>query len=181
MKMRRALIGLLLVSGVTTQMIDDAWPQERQKFRFVSKPGTSASKFTQSHVIDVGDVPGHQLRIFEFQTMYTGEAPAIDGVKVKERLLRGVSDLTEGSGTANAYGITVLENGDKIFSRDAMQSHTTLAPDGSRMLSSRTVSTLTGGTGRFKGIRGTLLSSSETDLRTGLTDRVTEGEYWIEK
>jgi hypothetical protein len=34
---------------------------------------------------------------------------------------------------------------------------------------------------RFKGIRGTLRTTGETDFKTGTSDVQTEGEYWIEK
>jgi hypothetical protein len=138
-------------------------------------------KSAQNYVIDVGDVPGHQIRIAELQTVYTGEAPVYDGVKVKERVARVFSDYTDGSGTASGYAINFLENGDKIFERLEIHSQTAVAPDGSKKLGYRIVSTLTGGTGRFKGIRGTLLGGGGSDLKTGTTDVWTEGEYWIEK
>jgi hypothetical protein len=41
------------------------------------------------------------------------------------------------------------------------------------------VTTLTGGTGKFKGIRGTLRGSGLTDFKTSGGGE-TEGEYWIE-
>jgi hypothetical protein len=41
---------------------------------------------------------------------------------------------------------------------------------------------LDGGTGRFSGIRGTLLGGGGgSDSRSGTTDTWTEGEYWFEK
>ena len=41
--------------------------------------------------------------------------------------------------------------------------------------------TLTGGTGKFKGLRGTLKTTGVADFKTGVTDVQTDGEYWIEK
>jgi hypothetical protein len=43
------------------------------------------------------------------------------------------------------------------------------------------VVTLTGGTGKFEGIRGTLRGTGFTDFKTGTSHAQTEGEYWIEK
>lgn len=179
MKMRSALLGLVLVSCVASLLVTDGWAQEKKKFSFIAPPGIS--KYTQTHIIDVGDVPGHQLRIFELRTVYTDKAPVYDGVKVKERVSRGFSDYTDGSGTATGYAINILENGDKIFERLAIQAHTAVAPDGSKKLGFRAVTTLTGGTGRFLGIRGTLVGGGGSDLKTGTSDTWTEGEYWIEK
>jgi hypothetical protein len=44
-----------------------------------------------------------------------------------------------------------------------------------------TVTTLTGGTGKFSTIRGTLRGVEATDFKTGLSGVKTEGEYWFEK
>ena len=46
---------------------------------------------------------------------------------------------------------------------------------------SPSVATLVGGTGRFKGIRGTLRTTGLTDLKTGTSGTESEGEYWFEK
>jgi hypothetical protein len=56
-----------------------------------------------------------------------------------------------------------------------------VTPDGSRKSKFSTVATLTGGTGKFQGIRATLNGSGAIDFKTGTSDVMTEGEYWIEK
>jgi hypothetical protein len=182
MKTRAACLGLILMSCALPWcvVVTDGWAQGRQKY-VTPKAMTATAKYTQTHIIEVGDVPNHQLRIFELQTVYTAEAPAFDGVKVKERFARAVSDYIDGSGTATGYAINILENGDKVFERLSIQAQTAVAPDGTKKLGFRSVSTLTGGTGRFTGIRGTLLGGGGSDLRTGLSDTWTEGEYWFEK
>src|SRR5438046_2650172 len=40
------------------------------------------SKFTQQHALDVGDVPGHQVRIYEHHRTYPTDPPVFDGVHV---------------------------------------------------------------------------------------------------
>jgi hypothetical protein len=177
MNTRKSFLELLLLFGIVSFCVSDASAQAKKTF--VSKSGTS--KYTQTQIIDVGDVPNNQLRLFELHTVYTGEAPDFDGVKVKERFARAVSDYIDGSGTATGYAVNILENGDKVFERLTIQAQTTIAADGSRKLGYRSVMTLSGGTGRFTGIRGTLLGGGGSDLKTGISDAWTEGEYWFEK
>ena len=153
--------------------------QEKHKYSFSAPPGTSV--YTQQHAIDVGDVPGHQVRIFEIRAKYTNDAPVYAGVKVAEGWTRASSDLTNGSGRSSGYGISIFENGDKIFSRFETLVHTVVDADGSRKSSYTSVTTLTGGTGKFSTIRGTLRGAGSTDFRTGLSGVKTEGEYWFEK
>jgi hypothetical protein len=52
--------------------------------------------------------------------------------------------------------------------------------DGSRRTAVTSVTTLTGGTGKFATIRGTLRSAGGTDFTRG-TGAKTEGEYWFAK
>jgi len=153
--------------------------QEKHRYSFKTPPGVA--KYTQQHVIDVGDVPGHQVRIYEIQTKYTAEAPAYDGVKVVEVWTRGISDYTNGSGHAQNYAVNLMANGDKIFSHSEILTHTLVNADGSRASKFTTVVTLTGGTGKFKGIRGTLRSAGQTDFKIGTSGVEAEGEYWFEK
>ena len=173
----RLMVALTFFGSLLTA--SDAWAQEKQKYSFEAPPGVQ--KYTQQHAIDVGDMPGHQVRIYELQTKYTAEAPAYDGVKVVEVWTRGASDYTNGSGHFHTYAVNLMANGDKIFSHTEGLTHTVVNADGSRKSRFNTVVTLTGGTGRFKGIRGTLRGTGATDFKTGTSDAQAEGEYWIEK
>jgi hypothetical protein len=42
----------------------------QQKQRVSYKSSAETSKYTQQHVIDVGDMPGHQVRVFEIYRVY---------------------------------------------------------------------------------------------------------------
>jgi hypothetical protein len=179
MKTLSAHLTALLVSGAVVLASAEGWAQEKKKYSFVTPPGIA--KYSKTHTIEVGDVPNHVLRIFELHTVYADKAPEYDGVKVKEAFTRAFSDYIDGSGTATGYGVSILENGDKIYSRVVIHSHTAAGADGVRKLGYRAVSTLIGGTGRFSGIRGTLLGGGGSDLKTGTMDAWTEGEYWFEK
>ena len=94
---------------------------------------------------------------------------------------RASSDHTNGSGRSAGYGISILENGDKIFSRFETLVQTVVSADGSRKSAYTTVTTLTGGTGKFSTIHGTLRGAGSTDFKTGLSGAKTEGEYWFER
>jgi hypothetical protein len=137
------------------------------------------SKYEEQHAIDVGDVPGHQVRVFSSHSVYAQEAPVYDGVKVKEAWTRALTDYTDGNGRLTGYSVTLLENGDKIFGRSEGTTQTTVNTDGSKVTKTYSVATLTGGTGKFKGIHGTLHSVTTTDFKT-TGDSLVEGEYWIE-
>ena len=90
-----------------------------------------------------------------------------------------MSDYTEGNGRNTGYTVALLENGDKVFGRFEGTVQTTVNTDGSKVTKSYGVTTLTGGTGKFKSIRGTLHNAGMTDFKT--SENVIEGEYWIER
>lgn len=176
------------ISGVATAMLvatslllgtSNAFAQEKHKFFFKAPPG--ATKYGQTQVLEVGDVPGHQMRLTETLSKYSGEAPVYAGVKVVEARGVLVSDYVGGNGNAMSYGVWTLENGDKIYARATILTQTSVGADGGRRTSFTSVTTLTGGTGKFAGIRGTLRGSGFTDLKTGTSGTETQGEYWLEK
>jgi hypothetical protein len=167
-------VAVLTLSGVSS-----SWAQEKHKYFYKNPPGIA--KYTQNFSLDVGDVPGHQIRVFEVHSKFPPEAPVFDGIKVKESWSRQTTDYILGSGTGSGYTEYVLENGEKIFARISLQTHARTGQDGVKTMQYTTVTALTGGTGRFKGIRGTLLASGGTDLKIGTSNVQTDGEYWFEK
>ena len=173
------VITLSMVLCVAMAAAANAVAQEKHKYFFKPPPGTT--RYTETHLMDVGDVPGHQVRLAEIQTKYTGDAPSFDGLKVVSIRTVLVSDYTDGTGRAFSYGVQTLENGDKVYQRTDIMTHSSAGADGKRNMNYSSVATLTGGTGRFKGIRGALRSTGGTDLKTGTSGVQTEGEYWFEK
>lgn len=169
-----ALLAVCMLFGAI-----DAFAQDKHKYLFKAPPGTT--KYGQTQVLEVGDVPGHQMRLTETLSKYPADAPVFSGVKVVETRGVLVSDYVEGSGNALSYGVYTLENGDKIYSRTTILTHTSVGADGARRTSFTSVTTLAGGTGKFMSIRGTLRGSGFTDLKSGTSGTVTEGEYWFVK
>lgn len=170
---------VVLVAASLGAVSGETLSQEKHKYSFKAPPG--ATKYGQTQVLEVGDVPGHQMRLTETLSKYPGEAPVFAGVKVTET--RGVlaSDYVQGSGNALSYGVYTLENGDRIHVRTTILTQTSVGADGGRRTAFSSVTTLTGGTGKFMNIRGTLHGNGFTDLKTGTSGTVTEGEYWFAK
>ena len=83
------------------------------------------------------------------------------------------------NGRTRGYDVTLLENGDKIFSQFDGTSQTTVAPDNSKKSAFIGVTRYTGGTGRYEGIRGFLRTSIVFDPGKNVNQLQTEGEYWL--
>ena len=172
-------IAIVMAGGLFLIAPTNSWAQ--QKFKYFFKEPVGVSKYTQQHVLDVGDVPGHQIRVASLQSKFTDTAPEYDGVKVTEIALWLTSDYIDASGRFTSYGISHMANGDKIFTRAEGIGQTSIGPDGWRKTSYSTVTTIVGGTGKFATIRGTIKGGGTTDFKTGTTGNPSEGEYWFVK
>jgi hypothetical protein len=120
----------------------------------------------------VGDVPGHHVRLFEIRRTFPKDPPIIGGVALKEEWNRGVSDYTDNTGPASFYGVYVLENGDKFFTYSTAVSRKTGAGP-----SAVTVGRITGGTGKFANMRGTIYTVRTADPAAEINEGQTEIEY----
>ena len=137
--------------------------------------------YIQEQVIEVGDVPGHKLRIFESRIDYQNINLAFAGVRVKEVFTRGASDYTNGNGTSSNYSVYVLEDGNKLFAKDSGVAQTTATAEGANTFRSAVVVTFTGGTGKFRGIRGQLRGNVVRVPGDSVAKADVTGEYWIEE
>jgi hypothetical protein len=173
--------GLLL--AMTAMLIwvapDPLSAQEKCKMKW-EVPAANAD-FTQQHMIDVGDVPGHQVRIYELHRTFPNDQPNCEGLKRVEEWNRGFSDYFDRNGRAWSYRITVLENGDKIFGESSGTSQTVVAADGSKKTTYSGVVVYTGGTGRYQGVRGLQRESAVFDPEKNFNQSQSEAEYWLEK
>jgi len=109
--------------------------------------GRNVTLVTKAEVLEIGDVPGHFIGIFEqagLQTeLTTGEAGSYTG--------RGMFDYTKGSGAHEGYDIITFEDGSTIIGR--YQGTTRKDPEG-QSSSFEGKWTYIGGTGRYAGIEG---------------------------
>jgi hypothetical protein len=147
----------------------------RQKQHVSYKVTAENSKYTQQQFLDVGDIPGHQIRSFEIYRAFPTNAPVINGVKLKEQWTRGASDYIDNNGTSNNYNVYVLENGDKFFAHGTVLAHNA----GPGKLSNVTVAHITGGTGKLTGIQGIIRTTGTADPKAGLNETQADIEYWI--
>ena len=151
-----------------------AWAQEKQRASFVLPPGNS--KYTQQHLLDVGDAPEHKLRLYELQRMLPTDGPLFEGARLVELWIRGISDFIDTNGLATAYSVYVFENGDKIFARSDLVAVTD-AGKSTTLAAGR----ITGGTGKFRHIRGVIRVASSPDPASGLLRSKFDIDYWFDK
>jgi len=166
------LTTITLLTLTVALPVNDVIAQERLVFK-VSAENT---KYIQQHTIDVGDVPGHQVRVFEIHRTYPSNAPVISGTKIVESWTRGISDYTNNNGEATTYGVYVLENGDKFFTRGSLVA--VQSPEASD-LTATAVGPITGGTGKLARINGMARTLTSANPATGINEIQVEIEYWL--
>jgi len=166
------LIAFKVLCLVLALPANEALAQERLVFKVAAKD----TQYTQQHVIDVGDVSGHQVRLFEIHRTYPTNAPAIAGMKIVESWTRGISDYTNNNGDATIYGVYVLENGDKFFTRASLVA---VQRPGASDLTATAVGPITGGTGKLARINGMARTLTSANPAAGMNEIQVEIEYWL--
>ena len=79
-------------------------------------------------------------------------------------------------GAATLYSEHVFENGDKIFSRSDLVAVTDAGKS-----TTLAAGSITGGTGKFRNIRGIIRVTSSPDPKSGFMRSVFDVDYWFEK
>jgi len=160
-------IGMALIAPMATA-------QQKQHVSY-NTPATHTT-YTQQHIVDVGDIPGHQARLFEIRRIYGTDAPVINGQKLKEQWTRGMSDYIDNNGPAIIYNVWVLENGEKFFVRTSLVAQS----GGDGKLTNMTSGVITGGTGSFARMRGIISSHGPSEPMAGINANQTDIDYWME-
>jgi hypothetical protein len=106
-------------------------------------------KSDEEHAFEVGDAPGHVLKL-QKGTCQIAMQP-IEGEKATAYSWVSRDETTSTRITANGYGVMTMESGDKIFG--AFQG-TVKFKDGKPPVEFPGTWSYTGGTGKFKGIKG---------------------------
>jgi hypothetical protein len=178
--MKPKVYAISLGLALTAFFASGALAEEKCKMSGVV-PASNAT-YTQQHVIDVGDVPGHQVRILEVHRTYPADAkPNCEGIKRTEEWDRGYSDYIDRNGRSWGYGVIALENGDKIFSEYSGTSQTVVNPDGSKKSTFSGVRRYTGGTGRYQLVRGIERTNDVFDPDKNFNQHQYDAEYWFQK
>ena len=177
-----AVLGIALFVLSSSFLAPLTWAQEKHPLK-ISGEGVK-SRYVQQHVIDMDDVPGHQLRIYEAQRTYPADkAPVIDGERIVDAWVRGFSSYTGGIGPVWGNTTYITDKGNKIFVESIGTSETQATETGSKRGTYHGTSRLVGGTGRFAKIRGLIVdvSNFDTDPKTGFNTVDSHGQYWFEE
>lgn len=169
------LTTIALLCAAVVLPVGDAVAQQKQKVSYKVPPQNS--KYTQQHLIEVGDVPGHEVRVFELHRTFPNDAPVINGVKLKETWTRSTSDYVDQNGATIGYTVYLLDNGDKFFTKQSTMGST----DATGKRTSITFGTITGGTGKFVGMQGVVRATGAANPKAGVNETQSEIEYWFAK
>ena len=150
-----------------------AWAQQKQKISY--KVGAENTKYPQRHTLEVGDQPGHTLGLYEIHRAFGANAPVVNGLKLKETWTRGYSDYLDNNGLSTNYQIFVAENGDRFF----VAARTMGQADATGKRTTVSVGEITGGTGKFAGMKGITRAQGASDGKRGFNETNTEIEYWF--
>jgi len=172
----RLTVFLVAFFGLTVLCLPShVWAQ--QKYTVTQAPESDIGQYVNEHAIEVGDVPGHRLRVYEIHHDYPKRDNVLAGVVVKEMVSRCTSDYINGSGANTCYNVFTLEDGNKVFSRLTG----TAQSDSAGRTKSMFVENFIGGTGKFKGIRGQTRGNTERAPGTTSLKVDVNGEYWFEE
>jgi hypothetical protein len=171
---RRNMLSLTAAGLIGLCATGIAVAQEKQRVSY--KVPAENVKYTQSVSLIVQDEPNHILRAYELHTTFPNNAPVFSGLKLVETREQGIGDRFDGSGDGRSYTVFTMENGDKFFVRTSFT-----VQNRSGKTSATTSGQITGGTGKFAGMKGALLSSNTFDIKTGSNEPQVDIEYWMGK
>jgi hypothetical protein len=153
--------------------------QERREIAYDA--ANAQVRVVQSTRVAVGDVAEHALRLYEVRRTFTGRAPVFDGTRATQMWEQGVADTVDHNGSESAYITFVLEDDNRVFGRYAGSVQSYRWPDGSRHYDHVGVITLTGGSGRFASLRGTIRVRAAVDPGADSSQIESKGSYWLER
>ena len=177
-----AVLGIALFVLSSSFLAPLTWAQEKHSIN-ISGEGVK-SRYVQQHIIDVDDVPGHQIRVQESQRTYPEDKQfMVDGEHVVVWWIRSFSNYTNGIGPTWGFQTWVTDKGNKIFLESYGTSESQVTETGSKRGIYHGTTRVIGGTGRFAKIRGTLVEVAkfDTDPKAGYSLADTHGQYWFEE
>jgi hypothetical protein len=126
------------------------------------------------HMIDVGDHPGHLLVIGKGTCTWTAPI-VIAGVKATTQTGASTTEVNGATFQDRGSAFITMENGDKIYVRN---QHTGNSTDGGKTSTYEGTWSFTGGTGKFKGLKGKG-SYKGSQTPDGMATSQVEGEYTL--
>ena len=178
-----AVLALSLIAGLMLLAPTQSLAQEKHKLSWSVR--AENTQYTVQHGLDIADMPGHVMRLFELRRTWPENPPMVEGFKVVEEVARGTFDGITGNGRAWGYSFWRLENGDLVFAEWQNANQSVVNSDRSRRTDYVGTYVWTGGTGKMRGIKGLgrysgvgEFTAEGKGVRSGYS---AEGEYWIEK
>ncbi len=159
MTLRTMFAGLCLLSLTTLAAAQDKISGSAQ----CGKPDVQQQ-------VDVSDHPGHSISIMQMKCTWT-KPMEVAGVQDKDGTDSGMADLHAGAGTSHGYYVDNMANGDKAYVHWQGKE----SKDGSEGKW-----TYTGGTGKFKGLKGGGTYKSKR-AQDGSSTVDVDGEYSLPK
>jgi hypothetical protein len=123
------------------------------------------------HAIEVGDKPGHMLVMVKQNCSWTTPLE-MEGIKSKSYVGVMTADASAGKSQDRGYVVVTMDNGDKAFVR-IVSGMSVLDKEGNPVSGEGTW-TFTGGTGKFKGLKGKGAYKTK-----GNDEDMVEGEYTL--
>ena len=180
MKMSRLTAAVVTLVSVGSLLF--SLEAQAQKKYSISEAPSSNSEYLQEHIIDVGDRPGHQLRVYEIRFEYPKKDLAFAGVLVKQSMTTGMSDYINWSGSFTTYTVYTMDDGNQVYSRTSGTTQSTITTEGQRAAFKFSfVENFIGGTGKFRGMRGQTRGGGERAAGAKSLSQHFDGEYWIEE
>ena len=145
-QLRRGVVGVI-AAFVVVSLSFSAQAGEKKKVMGTDKEGPPISRT----VVSPGDDPTRVVVLMIRRDTTTSSEPDWNETEV---IVNEESDSVEGTGTHRGYSRRLFKNGDTDYSSYEGTHKTTVKEDGSRETTWEGTNKITGGTGKFKNIKG---------------------------
>jgi hypothetical protein len=157
------IVALLCISG-------SALAEEKHHVSY--KTSAANTKYAQQLNVAAGDAAGHIVRVWDLTRNHRDESIMINGIKLVEESARGLTDITDGNGSAVFYSVYAMENGDKFFARSTQAS-----TGDAGTITAIAAGPITGGTGKFTNIRGVVKAAVKFNVTSGFNEGTSDIDY----
>ena len=168
-QLRRGVVGVIAVF-VVVSLSFSAQAAEKKKIMGTDKLGPPISQT----VVSPGDDPNHELVLSIRRDTTTSSDPDLNGT---EQMVYEQTDQVAGTGTHRAYCRRLFKNGDTTYGSYEGTHKTTVKEDGSLETTWEGTWKETGGTGKFKNIKGGGTYRGKATAQGASSDWEREVEY----
>jgi hypothetical protein len=168
-QLRRGVVGVI-AAFVVVSLSFSAQAAEKKRIKGTDKGGPPISRT----VVSPGDDPKHELAMTIHRDTTTSSDPDWDGTEV---MVYDQSDSVAGTGTHRGYTRRLFKNGDTDYGSFEGTHKTTVKEDGSLETTWEGTWKATGGTGKFKNVKGGGTYRGKVTAEGAFTEWESEVEY----